>query len=197
MLHVIKPRCPSPKGVVQVETCWDQSQQLYDLVQKVLLDIIATDPPDLPTPPVVTDGSWAAPGTVGEVWGSTATGQWQNGGSNSVAPGQNFVVPISALPAGDWDLTWALTIPQSINAAYLLMPVPPTGTPGNMAAIGPFIPNLMAPTGGGLMPFILNGPVTPISTSRPLALTFLLYVWPLLVATSGTYAFAVGGRRRR
>lgn len=201
-----------PKGICQpkgplfaANTCWDNSQAMYDLVKQVVEDLFENDPTLVPPPPGVTDGSLAASGQVGQVWTATATGGWAQGGGSGGAtpPGPNLVIAQPALPAGDWDVSWQLSIPVSstiiISGALMTLPPPlPVGAAGNMSAFGVMIPTLTVPApASGLQPFVLDGPSTPISTAANLGLVFSLYVWPQGSTTSGTYSATFWGRRRR
>lgn len=196
-----------PKGpLFAANTCWDNSQAMYDLVKQVVEDLFENDPTLVPPPPGVTDGSLAAPGQVGEVWSATAAGGWSQGGgtAGSNPPGANLVIAQPPLPAGDWDLSWRLSFPYSassaISAAMLQMTSPlPPGALNDMSLFGVTIPNLTAPVGApGLnQASMVLGPSTPISTASVMGLVFNLFVWPQGIAQSGTYTAIFWARRRR
>lgn len=174
---------------------------------EALMKEIYNDDPEAFRPPVVRDGSLAAPFTVGEVWSATATGTWSGGGSNSVAPLVNMVVAQPALPAGDWDVQWQIILPHmnasnGVSCALVRLPTPlPAGCLNNMENYGVTIPSNTPPAGDPIapQPFILNGPAScPISIAMQQALIFNLFVWPTGISmATGSYTFNVWGRRVR
>lgn len=201
--------CPPPSSpVARASACWDQSQELYALVQKVLLDILATDPDAFPVPPGVTDGSLAAVGYPGEVFDFSVAGVTFAGATTgaSAAPQANYV-PSFVLPAGDWDAQWRLKVDGQTGggpqAAACWLTLPPAGVPDMMEG-QPNIPGLMTPwpgPPGGPAPALGFQPLTIISASYPvnikaqLGAVFNMCVWSSIA--TGTYSFHFWARRRR
>lgn len=197
----VPPFCPLPAPWQQVGTSWEQSEALYNLVQEVLLDVLATNPEVLPQPPGVTDGSLAKPGYPGEVWSSSAAVPF--GGANLSPPQVNFAVLPNTLPAGDWDLQVELIVPflgaGSPQAAALWFPTPLY--PG-MASDGMvYMPNIpqttspYPPAGFAGQPMVLVSPTLSVNINQARGIVFNFAVWGTLSFPNGT-ATATGFARR-
>lgn len=193
--------CPTPPScfsqVAQANACWDQSQALYNLVSKVVMDIFQTNPGIIPPPPPsqgsgpllgVTDGSSAAPGIIGEF--IEGSGTFAYPGSPNITSGS-----ISTLVAqpGDWDF-WAYATfgPGPIGGAeFYLQPSPP-GMSNDLLG--------QAYTTGatGVYEAII-GPYARGSFTVPTLLAFFVNINNSLASslTAGTMTLTVQGRRRR
>lgn len=183
--------------------CWNMIKkaeaEATALITALIKQIFADDP-SLLIPPAVTDGSLAAPGTIGEVWSASLTGNWSSPGSATTPPFANFVVVQPPLPPGDWEVTWQMMLPATATAGVgsmlcQLAPVP-AGALNAMTGYAVNIPTNPAP-GGGSQPLIVNGPVVPMSNAINTALVFNLYIWASGVMTNGPYTMDVWARRVR
>jgi hypothetical protein len=200
-------RC-RPKGpVAQADACYDQSQAAYDLVLKILQDVLATDPQALPPLPGVVDGSLATPGYPGEVFDyNVASAAFAGATTGTTVPAVNYITGFS-LPPGDWDAQWKLRINAQSGggpqAAACWLTLPPAGV-SDMMEGQPNIPALLTPypgPPGGPAPTLGQQPLTiisasyPINIAQPLGAVFNMVVWSGVA--SGTYAFHFWARRRR
>lgn len=184
--------------------CWNmikKAEAEATALITALIKQIFEDDPSLLIPPAVTDGSLAEPGTIGEVWSTSITGNWSGGGSTTVPPAANFVVVQPPLPPGDWEVTWQMVLPAVGNAGVgamvcRLAPVP-AGALNDMTGYAVNIPTNMAPGGVGAQPLVVNGPVVPMSIAMMTALVFNLYIWPSGVMPNGPYTMDVWARRVR
>lgn len=188
-----------PKGQIkQMDACWEQSQQLKDLVTSVLLDILATDPQVLPQPPGVTDGSLAKPGYPGEIWKSTVSGSYS--GANLSPPQLQFAVLPDVLPAGDWDFQYQLLIPYAGTGA----PQAAVAWLPNMSAVGdgmiymPNIPQATTPYPGATgQPMVLTSPLLPININQQRGIVINLAVWGTVGFPTGPFTCNGWARRVR
>lgn len=120
------PSCFS--AVAKADACWDQSQALYNLVYKVVADVLQQNPGLVPPPPPsagsgpirgVTDGSNANPGDVGEYIELS-----QN--VNVPATPTQIPVSIGVLQPGDWDcFLWVIYNAPVTSGEFWLNPQPP------------------------------------------------------------------------
>ena len=131
------PSCFSQ--IAKADACWDQSQALYNLVSKVVMDIFQTNPGIIPSPPPsqgsgpilgVTDGSNAQPGQVGEF--VTGTASLAYAANPAITQNVNSLI---VLQPGDWDVrAFGQTSSAFGVAQFYLSPVP-AGLSNEMNAV--------------------------------------------------------------
>lgn len=196
----LKKVCP-PNPVDGLATCWDSSQQLYDLMKAVLLDVLATDPQALPQPPGVTNGQPAAAGYPGEVWSSSMLGTYS--GANLSPPQINYVVLPDVLPAGDWDLQVQVRVNYagsgSPQAAMLWFPTPlyPGMVNDGMVYL-PNIPQAATPYPGVTgQPLVLVSPTLSVNINQMRGIVFNFAVWGSVQYPTGSYTANGFARRVR
>lgn len=194
-MNIQKPYDPCAP-IQRINKCWEMTQGFDQWFTEYLTELFKNDPSLIPLPPVVTDGTPAAPGTVGEVFTSATLGNWT--GSGSGPPPANYVIFPNTLPPGDWDAQFVVSVSGLISGAMMRFFPAPAGALNDMMMFGPTIPSLASPDpGGGNMPMMLVSPVTPIVNAASIGLVFNMYVWTQGVTTTGTYTASFGARRRR
>lgn len=145
------PPCPPPQcapapqppscfsAVAKAQSCYDQSQALYNLVSQVVSDIFMKNPGIIPSPPPgvgsgpilgVTDGSNAAPGEVGEF--IQLTGQLAYAAYPTNTTG---VISLGVIPPGDWDFDVSVYYSSFIGGTNFILSPGPAGISNGMAGI--------------------------------------------------------------
>lgn len=194
-MNIQKPYDPCAP-IQRINKCWDMTQDFDAWIKNYLTELFEDNPSLIPVPPVVTDGTAAAPGTVGEIFTTTIAGTWN--GTASGPPPANYVILPNSLPPGDWDGQWLITVSGQISGAMMRFAPAPTGAANDMTMFGVTIPNLTSPDAGvGTMPMMLASPVTPIVNQYATGLVFNLYVWTQGITANGAYTASFGARRRR
>ena len=204
-----RPDCAPPScfsKIAKAEACWDQSQELYEFLTKVISDIFANDPSIIPSPPPgsgsgpiigVTDGSTAAPGEVGEVLILTTPGNF----SVPVQGGAVFQTVVSGLTLspGDWDVQAYCNISGVIMGGIMqLSPAPPEANGNNMFAFLVSYTQIAEGDVGAEQGLTLVSMVTPMSVAQPTLLPFSIIIVPGAVTPqTGTYTLTVVARRMR
>ena len=185
-----QPSCFS--SIAKADACWDQSQALYNLVSKVVMDIFQTNPGIIPTPPPgvgsghilgVTDGSNAAPGQVGEFIQSTTAVNYPAGVLTQL------VISSLVVPPGDWDIYGACFYSVPVGFFGFNLSPEPAGISNDIRGqVGASVVDL-----GGVIASMARG-----SFSVPTLLAFSVTVDQRTAGLlSGVAYLTINARRRR
>lgn len=183
--------CPPPGCVDQMQACWDSSQALYDLVKKVLQDVITSEPGIL-TATGVTDGSDVQPGQVGEYF-QTLT--------NFNIPAQfNFqqIVAVGTLPAGDWDVDARVRCGSLVGGVQAWLNPVPAGFSHDMETM---LAVLVSSTQSALQDCIITAPPVRANLTVDTLVSFQVntnyFESPVLAPEAGTGTILFTARRMR
>lgn len=191
--------CPQPpscfSAVAKAQSCYDQSQALYNLVSQVVSDIFAKNPGIIPTPPPgsssapiigITDGTPAKAGEVGEYISGVANYSYPASAVGLVISGS--VGPL-VIPPGDWDV-WL----NGYTSGYV------NGL--SFSATGAHLENQMwssmASGVSDIAPVLWGGPSRSlVSVPTLLTVNFVIYINETVGLPAGTLSIQASARRVR
>lgn len=190
------PSCFSQ--VAKADACWDQSQSLYNLVSKVVMDIFTKNPGIIPPPPAtagsgpiigVTDGSTAAPGEVGELLTQTTNGTMSTG-----TPG--ITGAAITLTPGDWNVQSEITI-SDLTAGFYFNGMLYSLMNGTTVLAQFSLENNFTSNVGGWVSGIFPTNLAAVSTSVPLLLTGSATIYGIFGTGTGSAAYSIVTKARR